>query len=47
MNLIINVDFMASINKLASLMASGKATIPQHQQGNHANRFAICLQVLQ
>ncbi|RQM78044.1 hypothetical protein EHZ47_02530 [Aeromonas jandaei] len=47
LNLMMNADFMASIDKLAALMASGKATIPQHLQGNHADCFAICLQALQ
>lgn len=47
LNLMMNADFMASVDKLAALMASGKATIPQHLQGNHADCFAICLQALQ
>ncbi|MGL5267172.1 MAG: recombinase RecT, partial [Plesiomonas shigelloides] len=42
-----NVDFMASIDRLADMMASGKATVPQHLRGNKADCYAICLQALQ
>ncbi|EON88913.1 hypothetical protein PLESHI_08354 [Plesiomonas shigelloides 302-73] len=47
LNLMMNVDFMASIDRLADMMASGKATVPQHLRGNKADCYAICLQALQ
>lgn len=47
LNLMMNMDFMASINRMADLMASGKTMVPQHLQGNTADCFAICLQALQ
>ena len=47
LSLMMNVDFMASIDKMAAMMASGKATVPQHLRGNQADCFAICLQAVQ
>lgn len=47
LSLMMNVDFMASIDKMASMMASGKTTVPQHLRGNLADCFAICLQAIQ
>ncbi|WP_256353535.1 RecT family recombinase [Aeromonas sp. sif2416] len=47
LSLMMNVDFMASIDKMASMMASGKTTVPQHLRGNQADCFAICLQAIQ
>ncbi|MEI4980921.1 RecT family recombinase [Aeromonas caviae] len=47
LNLMMNVDFMASIDKMADMMASGKTTVPQHLRGNKADCFAICLQAIQ
>ncbi|KHN61400.1 RecT family recombinase [Aeromonas hydrophila] len=47
LSLMMNVDFMASIDKMAELMANGSATVPQHLQGNKADCFAICLQAIQ
>lgn len=47
LNLMMNMNFMASINRMADLMASGKTMVPQHLQGNTADCFAICLQALQ
>lgn len=47
LSLMMNMDFMASIDKMAAMMASGKATVPQHLRGNQADCFAICLQAVQ
>ncbi|MFB2865719.1 RecT family recombinase [Aeromonas sp. MdU4] len=47
LSLMMNIDFMASIEKMATMMASGKATVPQHLRGNQADCFAICLQSVQ
>ncbi|MDR7021169.1 RecT family recombinase [Aeromonas salmonicida] len=47
LSLMMNVDFMASIDKMATMMASGKTTVPQHLRGNQADCFAICLQAIQ
>lgn len=47
LNLMMNVDFMASIDRLADMMANGKTTVPQHLRGNKSDCFAICLQALQ
>ncbi|WP_235331370.1 RecT family recombinase [Aeromonas hydrophila] len=47
LSLMMNVDFMASIDKMADMMASGKTTVPQHLRGNKADCFAICLQAIQ
>ena len=47
LSLMMNVDFMASIDKMASMMASGKTTVPQHLRGNQADCFAIGLQAIQ
>ncbi|MDX7829982.1 RecT family recombinase [Aeromonas dhakensis] len=47
LSLMMNVDFMASIDKMASMMASGKTTVPQHLRGNQSDCFAICLQAIQ
>lgn len=47
LSLMMNMDFMASIDKMAAMMASGKTTVPQHLRGNQADCFAICLQAVQ
>lgn len=47
LSLMMNVELMASIDKMAALMASGRATVPQHLQDNQADCFAICLQAIQ
>ncbi|WP_421204164.1 RecT family recombinase [Aeromonas enteropelogenes] len=47
LSLMMNVDFMANIDKMAELMANGSATVPQHLKGNKADCFAICLQAIQ
>ncbi|MGY3990389.1 RecT family recombinase [Aeromonas eucrenophila] len=47
LSLMMNADFMTSIDKMATMMASGKTTVPQHLRGNQADCFAICLQAIQ
>ncbi|SUU26906.1 RecT family [Aeromonas hydrophila] len=47
LNLMMNADFMASIDKMATMMASGMATVPSHLRGNQPDCFAICLQAIQ
>ncbi|AVQ84830.1 recombinase RecT [Variovorax sp. PMC12] len=38
---------MERLERLADLMAEGKATVPQHLRGNKGDCFAICLQSMQ
>ncbi|SIR37553.1 RecT family protein [Aeromonas sp. RU39B] len=47
LSLMMNMEFMASVDKMAAMMASGKTTVPQHLRGNQADCFAICLQAIQ
>ncbi|WP_218574251.1 RecT family recombinase [Plesiomonas shigelloides] len=47
LNLMMNADFMMSVDRMADIMASGKATVPNHLRGNKADCYAVCLQALQ
>nr|WP_329601706.1 RecT family recombinase [Plesiomonas shigelloides] len=47
LNLMMNADFMMSVDRMADIMASGKATVPDHLRGNKADCYAVCLQALQ
>ncbi|MGL5948764.1 MAG: RecT family recombinase [Aeromonas sp.] len=47
LNLIANTGFMASLDRMANLMASGSATVPAHLQSKPADCFAVCLQAMQ
>lgn len=45
--LLMNDSSMDKLERLADLMASGKATVPQHLKGSKGDCFAICLQSMQ
>lgn len=44
--MLMNDDSLARLERVADLMASGKATIPQHLRGNKGDCFALALQSL-
>lgn len=46
-DLVLNTQAMDSAMKLAEFMASGKAALPEHLQGNPSDCFAIVLQAAQ
>ena len=45
--LLMNDSSMDKLERLADLMASGRATVPQHLKGSKGDCFAICLQSMQ
>lgn len=45
--LLMNPDSMERLERLADLMATGKATVPNHLKGSKGDCFAICLQSMQ
>lgn len=45
--LLMNDNSMDKLERLADLMASGKATVPNHLKGSKGDCFAICLQSMQ
>ncbi len=45
--LLMSDNSMDKLERLADLMASGKATVPQHLKGSKGDCFAICLQSMQ
>ena len=45
--LLMNTDSMERLERLADLMATGKATVPNHLKGSKGDCFAICLQSMQ
>ncbi len=45
--LLMNDSSMDKLERLADLMASGKATVPLHLKGSKGDCFAICLQSMQ
>ncbi|MFL9590469.1 RecT family recombinase [Aeromonas schubertii] len=47
LSLMMNTEFMASVDKMAAMMAGGKTTVPMHLRGNQADCFAVCLQAIQ
>ena len=46
-SIMLNGDLMNTINQMATMMANGNCTIPDHLQGNHADCYAIALQACQ
>lgn len=46
-SLVLSNEAMASVIRVADLMASGKTTIPKHLQGSQGDCFAVCLQAMQ
>lgn len=45
--LLMNMDSMGRLERIADLMASGKTTVPQHLRGSKGDCFAIALQSMQ
>ena len=45
--LLMNDNSMDKLERLADLMASGRATVPWHLKGSKGDCFAICLQSMQ
>ena len=45
--LLMNMDSMDRLERIADLMASGKTTVPQHLRGSKGDCFAIALQSMQ
>ncbi len=46
-SVMMNVDALNAVSKVAALMASGKATVPKHLQGNESDCFAVTMQSMQ
>lgn len=44
---VLNEQLIQSIDRIASIMASGKSTVPAHLQGKPGDCFAVCLQAMQ
>lgn len=45
--LLMNMDSMDRLERIADLMASGKTTVPQHLRGSKGDCFAVALQSMQ
>lgn len=45
--LLMNMDSMDRLERIADLMASGKTTVPQHLRGSKSDCFAVALQSMQ
>lgn len=46
-DLLLDTNAMAQMQAVARMMASGRATVPQHLQKNEADCFAVCIQAAQ
>lgn len=47
MSMVLDVDTINSITRVAEIMASGKATVPAHLRGNVGDCFAVTMQSIQ